>query len=167
MTFDTNLMYDFTIDYSVEDFKTLLEGAAGFRDNDALFEAALMLFYDYEDGRCNAFSYLCNLDNLKARVIMELRKSSILRLPRDFFKNHPSDSFEQIKRYRIDFLGKYMEDYQDENWQYWWAVKCFLPKENCESLEWRYEMLLEDGNPSLDDFENPAKVLARKIVYSK
>lgn len=160
------MLYDFTLDYSVNDFQALINSvcSCGFVDDNAIFEAALMLYYDYEDSRCNAFAYLnkpCN-----ARTLMELRKSCILRLPVDFFQSHPDSDPKKIKEYRTAYLRPFLEDYNDENWQYWWATRLFIPKENRESFEFTYEFMLEDGVPELDNFENPAKTLARRIVYN-
>ncbi len=160
------MLYNFTLDYAVSDFQALINSVCkhGFIDDDAIFEAALMLYYDYEDLRCNAFAYLNK--QYDARTLMELRKSCILRLPVDFFQEHPDDNYEKIKKYRSAYLRLFLKDYNDENWQYWWATRLFIPEKNRESFEFVYEFMLEDGVPELDNFENPAKALAKRIVYN-
>jgi hypothetical protein len=163
--FDVALLRDFTVEYSVQDFVCLIRDndVQGFIDDDAMFEAAMFLMYDYQEGRANAFAYADGIHD--ARILLEMRKSAILYLADDFFEEHPDDSVENIKKYRSAYLIHFLEDYQDDNWQYWWACH-LLTKRGCQEwLEFGYESLLVDGNPELDNFPNPLKQKVHQVVY--
>lgn len=120
MVFDTNLMYDFSIDYSNEDMEALLDSFEITRFLDDFHTKRMVVgdFYsDYLQKRVNPFSYLSGIEKIDARTLMELRKSSLPRLPIEFYQNHPdpSEGWKEIKKYRSEFLVQFFEDYQDEN----------------------------------------------------
>lgn len=170
MVFDTNLMYDFSIDYSNEDIEALLDSfeITGFLDDFHTKRMVVGDFYsDYLQKRVNPFSYLSGISSIDARTLMELRKSSLPRLPIEFYQNHPepSDGWREIKRYRAEFLSQFFEDYQDENWQYWWVLRLTIFNKGRESLSFVYEDYLVDGDPEKDYFQDPIEVLAHKLVY--
>lgn len=168
--FNCDLLYNFNNNYNSDDFYDLLIKfkPIGFRgpDNFGISMAADVLFSDYESKRSNAFAYI-DKEAMSARLIMELRKSSIIRMPKDFFENHPDDSVKSVRSYRTYYLRPFLEDYCDEDWQYWWATRLFIPKINREDLCFVYEHLLEDGDTSKNNFGDPAKDLARKIIYGE
>lgn len=165
--FNCDMLYNFDNTYTVDDFYDLLEKnhITGFRGpfNIGLNLVGDLLYGDYVNGISNPFAYV--IEGMSARVLLEVRKSALLRLPRDFFENHPDDSVESIKAYRSKYLLPFLEDYNDENWQFWWAFHLFTPKRFRDVTDFRYEGYLEDGDVSVDNFRNPARVWAEKLIY--
>lgn len=65
---------------------------------------------------------------MDARLLMEIRKSAVLPMAEnlyDFYTGHGSlETVEEVKNFRINYLKKVViEDYCDENWQYYLLVK--------------------------------------------
>lgn len=167
--FRTDLMYKFSSDYQFEDFRDFLFNIniTGLKQDSETKRNFVSLFYsDYIQGRVNPFSYLAGITSIDIRALMELRKSSLPRLPIEFYQQHPEPDagWQQIKQYRTDFLKNYYVDYQDENWQYWWVLWTTLGGKTSENLRFVYEDLVTGGDPRKDEYGDPLAQYCKKVT---
>lgn len=107
--FHTDLMYKFDIDYQYEDIQDLLSSfeVIGIKPDDRTKRNFIGLFYsDYLQERINPFSYLSEITSIDIRTPMELRKSTLPRLPIEFYQQHSEHDvgWEKIKEYRANFF---------------------------------------------------------------
>ena len=85
-------MYKFQEEYEYEDFRDFLFSfhVIGLKSDDRTKRNFVSLFYsDYLQEIVNSFSYLNNIKGIDIRTLMELRKSVLLRLPIEFYQQHP------------------------------------------------------------------------------
>ena len=159
---DVSEVRDFSKDYTFEDFRELVKYKASTGlinegpeiTQDGLGFAAMCLYYDYKYKRANAFGYL--KWNMLARTMFEFRKTAILQIPAEYLSWFNEDTTSDIViKNRIDVLETKLEDYRDDNWQYFWATWVFIPKQKREFLEYTFEEYLEDGNPERDVYVDP------------
>lgn len=167
--FQTDIMYQFSKNYQFEDFQDILFNIniTGLKQDAETKRNFVSLFYsDYLQERVNPYSYLIDIISIDIRTLMELRKSSLPRLPIEFYQQHPESSagWKVIKQYRTNFLKDYYVDYQDENWQYWWVLWTTLGGKTSENLRFVYEDLVVDGNPQKDKYEDPIAQYCKKVT---
>jgi len=155
--------YDFSKSYSVDNVRWLIEEYAseGFTDY-GIIAATDFIMQDYQNKRANVFGYLNR--KMDARTLMELRKTMILNLPSlDYGWFGDSTDSGAVVQHRIHALEPKLAEYEDENWQYDWAVHIFIPKEKRGWLEYAFEDLLVDGNLERDRWVDPLHNLYFKL----
>lgn len=152
--FNVGLLQDYsqgtaTADHLVEKFKltNVWDSETDHSCTDMLNET---FYRDFLLQRSNPLSYL--REGMNARVAIELRKSSVLTMDKDFFEGHlESWTWEEIKQYRSVQLEPHLMDYEDHDWQYYYAARISLPDSKFTDFQIVFEECFADGDPNKPD----------------
>lgn len=101
--------YEMDFDFDYEEYRYYLEEA---------------LWDDYKTRRINYRAYL--EDGMDARIMMELRKSALLRIddcPSFYSKHSECETVDDIKSLRLKYLKSLSEDYEEFDWQLYMLIR--------------------------------------------
>lgn len=168
-SFDVKLLHDFTEDnIEMRDMvqKYKLSNVWDSEDDHSAIDKLNETFYrDYACKLANPKSYL--KEGMDARLAVELRKSSVLYIDDYFFEAHLEGwTWEEIKLYRSEFLRPHFIDYEDHDWQYYWAAKFSMTHEQFAFFEIVFEDCFADGDPDKpDDLGDPPMDFAARMYF--
>lgn len=151
MRIDTKKLKDFskpkTLDSIIYDITKRYKIKNIINDYEYIFHIANALYFDYSREIANYEAYIER--GMDARLLMDLRKSSILPLEKELWYFYDSNSscktIEDVRRVRTEFLKNFNSDYQDLNWQYFFLIKHTW---RCKSIDFifDFEECYEDGD---------------------